>query len=283
MLQQQKNPLVKPYLKWAGGKRQLLPEIIRQLPDDISSYTYFEPFIGAGAVFFDIQPEKAVINDSNSQLMLTYRVIKDNIDELIHALQKHAKRTSKEYYYEIRAQDRNTDLFRQLSDIEKAARVIFLNKTCYNGLYRVNARGFFNVPYGSYVHPAICEEPVLRAIHDYFSKSKITIMNGDFTLPLKAADTSTFVYFDPPYHSPDNMSFTGYQSGGFNENDQIHLADTYDKLSKAGVKCLLSNSDTEFIRSLYKNYNIISVKAKRAINSNAAGRGKVNEVLVKNW
>lgn len=283
MSKAQKNPLVKPYLKWAGGKRQLLPEIRQQLPEKLSSYTYFEPFIGAGAVFFDIQPNNATINDFNSQLILTYRVIKNNIDELIKALQKHASLNNEEYYYKVRSQDRNTEEFEQLSDVDKAARLIYLNKTCYNGLYRVNAQGLFNVPYGRYTHPAICEEAVLRAIHNYFEENNITILNSDFAIAVQAADRHSFIYFDPPYHSCDNTNFTGYQAGGFDENEQIRLRNTFAELTDRGVKCLLSNSDTEFIRGLYQGYSIISVQARRAINSNAAGRGDVNEVLVKNW
>jgi DNA adenine methylase len=141
------NSLVKPYLKWAGGKRQLLPEIKKHLPKNFNSCKYYEPFVGAGAVFFEKQPKKAVINDYNTQLMLTYRVIRDNIDDLIEALRVHGQNNNEEYYYEIRSKDRNVEAFNALSNTEKAARLIFLNKTCYNGLYRVNSQGLFNAPY----------------------------------------------------------------------------------------------------------------------------------------
>lgn len=280
-----KNPLIKPYLKWAGGKRQLLPEIIQHIPKKIDSHTYYEPFMGAGAVLFELQLKNAVINDFNTQLILTYSVIKENVEKLIKALNKHQVNNSEEYYYNIRSQDRQPEDFQKLSDIKKAARLIFLNKTCYNGLYRVNSQGLFNVPYGKYKNPAICEESALRAISNYLNTNKIEILNCDFAQVVQSANRHSFVYFDPPYHSPDNTNFTGYQANGFDQNEQIRLRDTYVDLTKKNVKCLLSNSDTEFIRDLYNDtrFVIITVQAKRAINSNSAGRGEVNEVLIKNW
>lgn len=246
------NPLVKPYLKWAGGKRQLLPDIRRHMPDNLSRYTYYEPFVGAGAVLFDLQAHNAIINDFNEQLILTYQAIRDNVDELIECLHTHVKQNSADYYYTIRAQDRNEEEFGRLTNIEKAARVIYLNKTCYNGLYRVNSQGLFNVPYGKYVHPAICEEAVLRAIHKYFHDNNVQILNGDFATAVQAATRNAFVYLDPPYHSPDNTNFTGYQAGGFGEPEQKRLRDVFALLSDTGAKCLLSNSDTPLIRKLYQ-------------------------------
>lgn len=279
------NPLVKPYLKWAGGKRQLLPDIKKNLPSRINEYKYYESFVGAGAVLFDLQPKRAVINDFNSQLILTYTVIRDHIDDLIEALRVHQNNNSAKYYYEVRAQDRDQNFFQSLSNVQKAARLIYLNKTCYNGLYRVNSQGLFNVPYGYYKNPAICEEITLRAVHQYLKNNEIEILNGDFATVTQDADHKSFVYFDPPYHSPDNTNFTGYQANGFSEDDQIRLRDVYLELTEKGVKCLLSNSDTDFIRELFndKRFKIIKVKAKRAINSNSAGRGEVDEVLIKNW
>jgi DNA adenine methylase len=280
------NPLVKPYLKWAGGKRQLLSEIKKYLPQKFNNYRYYEPFVGAGAVFFEKQPKKAVINDHNTQLILTYRIIRNNIQELIDALRVHSQNNSEEYFYEIRAKDRDTEIFDALSDIEKAARLIFLNKTCYNGLYRVNSQGLFNAPYGRYVNPAICDEPVLKAIHKYLSDNEeVEILDGDFATAVQTADEKAFVYFDPPYHSADNTNFTGYQADRFGTEEQTRLRDTYVELTGRGAKCLLSNSDTDFIRGLYADnrFEIITVTAKRAINSDAAGRGNVNEVLIKNW
>jgi DNA adenine methylase len=279
-----KNPLIKPYLKWAGGKRQLLPEIRKYLPADMRGITYYEPFAGAGAVFFDLQPPKAVINDYNAELMLSYRVIRDRVEDLIAALRVHQTQNNKTYYYNIRDMDRNPAAFERLPDIEKAARLIFLNKTCYNGLYRVNSRGLFNVPYGRHKNPAVCEEPVLRAVHAYLAACDIEIQTGDFEDSVKNTTANSFVYFDPPYHSPGKANFTAYQAGGFNDTEQIRLRDVFVSLTRRGVPCLLSNADTPFIRRLYeeKNLEIIRVSAKRAINSNAHGRNGINEVLIKN-
>ena len=281
----QNNPLVRPYLKWAGGKRQLLAEIKKHLPKGIGSYNYYEPFVGAGAVFFELQPGKAVINDFNEQLVLTYIAIKNRVEDLISLLINHQKNNCKEYYYEIRNLDRDETQFNKLTIVEKAARLIFLNKTCFNGLYRVNSRGFFNVPYGSYKNPAVFEENVLRQISNYLNSSEITILSKDFEDVALTANKRSFVYFDPPYHSPDKLNFTGYKVNGFDENDQERLRNVMAEMTNRGVKCLLSNSDTDYVRRLYshKMFEIIQVQAKRAINSDPFGRGAVNEVLIKNW
>jgi DNA adenine methylase len=282
-----KDPLVKPCLKWAGGKRQLLPEIRKYLPRDSKNLRYFEPFVGAGALFLDYQPLRAVINDNNEELMLTYEAIRDHVDDLIEALSEHGEHNGEEYYYRVREQDRNCEAFMTLTAIQRASRLIYLNKTCYNGLYRVNSQGMFNVPYGRYTNPTICDEPVLRAIHRYLNRegTEVDILRGDFAGAVTNAGRGSFIYFDPPYHSPDNTNFTGYRAGGFGENDQERLRDVFVTRTNAGAMCLLSNSDTPFIRELYKDerFDIISVKAKRAINSDSARRGEVDEVLIKNW
>ena len=279
------NPLIKPFLKWAGGKRQLLTEIKKLIPKDINNYTYFEPFAGAGAVLFDLQPQKAVINDLNEQLILTYNVIKKNIDELIALLKKFQIMNDEENFYIIRNMDREPDKFSGLSNAEKAARMIYLNKTCYNGLYRVNSQGFFNAPYGKYKNPSICDETALRQISAYLNSGKINITNCDFEKAVSSADKNSFVYFDPPYHSPLKTNFTWYQADGFSKTEQERLRNVIIKLTNLGVKCLLSNSDTDYIRDLYNHdfFEIIKVQAKRTINSDAAGRGAVSEVLIKNW
>ena len=279
------NPLIKPYLKWAGGKRQLLADIKKCLPKDINNYTYYEPFVGAGAVFFELQPKKAVINDINEQLFLTYNAIKENFDDLVLLLKNHQERNDKEYYYKIRNMDRDLIKFNKLTNTEKAARLIFLNKTCFNGLYRVNSQGLFNVPYGKNKNPAICEEIVLHQISNYLNSNEISILNNDFEYAVSTAGKRSFIYFDPPYHSPDKTSFTGYQVNGFNESEQERLRNVMLKMTSRGIKCLLSNSDTEYIRELYNHdfFEIIPVQAKRAINSDSTGRGIVNEVLIKNW
>jgi len=280
-----KNPLVKPYLKWAGGKRQLLAEIKKYLPKNLNNYTYYEPFVGAGAVFFELQPKKAVINDFNEQLILTYNVIKENVENLILLLKKYQKKNNEEYFYEIRNLDRDQPNFNKLTDIEKAARLIFLNKTCFNGLYRVNSQGLFNVPYGRYKNPIICEDIVLRQISAYLNSNEISILNNDFEHAVLTANKKSFIYFDPPYHSPDKTNFTGYQANGFDEDEQERLYNVMKKMTNRGIKCLLSNSDTKFIRKLYNHdiFDIISVQAKRIISSDSAGRGFVNELIIKNW
>ena len=279
------NPLVKPFLKWAGGKRQLLGDIKKLLPTDMDSYTYYEPFIGGGALFFELQPQTAIINDFNDQLILTFIAIKENPEELITLLNEYQKINNEESYYKIRNLDRDLTKFNALANTEKAARLIFLNKTCFNGLYRVNSQGFFNVPCGKYKNPSICDEVLLRQISYYLNSNQITIMNSDFEQAVSTADKKSFIYFDPPYHSPGKINFTEYQANGFGDHEQKRLRDVVVRMTNRGVKCLLSNADTDYIRELYNHdfFQVISVQAKRAINSDSAGRGNVNEVLIKNW
>jgi DNA adenine methylase len=279
------NSLIKPYLKWAGGKRQLLAEIKKHLPGDMQNYAYYEPFVGAGAVFFALQPKKAILNDCNAQLILTYTVLKEDVEGLINLLKQHKDKNDEAYFYAIRNLDREAKKFDALTNVEKAARLLFLNKTCYNGLYRVNSQGLFNVPYGRYKNPAICEEIVLRHISEYLNACEIVILNGDFEQAVSTADKNAFIYFDPPYHSPDKTNFTGYQADRFAEDEQERLRNVMITMTHRGTKCLLSNSDTKYIRSLYNYdfFDILSVQAKRPINSDSTGRGTVNEVLIKNW
>ncbi|MEI7024433.1 DNA adenine methylase [Paenibacillus sp. y28] len=271
--------LLQPFLKWAGGKRQLLPEIRKYVPQHYSAY--YEPFVGAGAVLFDLQPQKAVINDVNTELINTYKVIRDHVDELIADLKKH--QADKEYFYSIRDLDRQ-EQFKGLSHVEKSSRIIYLNKTCFNGLFRVNSRGQFNVPFGKYKNPQIVNEPVLRAVHDYLSTNDFTILNGDFEQAVSTAKAGDFVYFDPPYDPVSNTaSFTSYSLNGFGKKDQERLRDTFAELDRRGCKVLLSNSATDYIKDLYSSYTVRIVSASRNINSNAARRGKIEEVLVMNY
>jgi DNA adenine methylase len=276
------NQFIKPYLKWAGGKRQLLSEIKKYLPADMGGRLYYEPFVGAGALFFDLLPEKALINDINTQLIISYRAIKNDIEGLIQLLKEHQRENNRDYYYQQRNLDRDAS-FEGLGETEKAARLIFLNRTCYNGLYRVNSRGLFNVPYGRYKNPTICDDLVLRAISFYLNGGNISITNDDFEKALSTADSRSFVYFDPPYHSPGRTNFTGYRADGFGENEQERLRNVFREMTKRKAKCLLSNSDTGFVRSIYKDYEIIPVRAKRTINSDSSRRGLVGEVLIKNY
>lgn len=279
-MRKNKIQLAAPVLKWVGGKRQLMSEIQKVLPKTYT--TYYEPFIGGGAVLFELQPNKAVINDVNGELINLYNVIKDDVELLIEDLKKHEN--TSEYFYGIREQDRNRNEYEKLSKIEKASRVVYLNKTCFNGLFRVNKAGEFNSPFGKYKNPNIVDEVTLRAVSKYFNKADMKILNCDFEQSLRNIRKGSFVYLDPPYDPvSSSANFTGYDKGGFNRDEQIRLKKLCDKLDKKGVKFLLSNSATDFIKDLYKDYNIKIVKAKRAINSNGNSRGEVDEVLVRNY
>ena len=273
----------KPFVKWAGGKRQLLKQF-RDLglypPElfDPTTNTYYEPFVGGGAVFFDLLPERAELSDLNRELVITYNVIKNNIDELIFSLKQHIY--DKEYYLEVRAKDVN-----ELSDIEVASRFIFLNRTGFNGLYRVNKKGQFNVPFGRYSNPVICDEENLRRVSRELQN--VIIKHQDYTSVLKNAQKGDFIYFDPPYYPLNRTSsFTAYTSESFLEKEQTELRDTFVKLHKRGCYIMLSNSDTPFINDLYSEIDgatIHKITAGRAINSKGSGRGKITELLVTNY
>ena len=274
-----KNKLVAPVLKWVGGKRQLI-ETFKPLLPNISSYC--EPFAGGGALFFHLQPKVAYINDINADLMRVYDVIKKNVDELISELKQY--RNEQEFFYYIRGLDRDSEKYDSLSDIKKAARIIYLNKTCYNGLYRVNNAGEFNSPFGYYRNPNIVNEPVLRAVNKYFNSAEIYFSSVDYQEILSTIKKGTFVYLDPPYDPISATSnFTGYSRGGFSRDEQIRLCKCCDELNKRGVKFMLSNSQTPFIMNLYSKYNIKIIQAKRAINSDGNKRGDVNEIVVRNY
>lgn len=274
-----KNVLLQPFLKWAGGKRQLLPTISQYIPQKYN--VYHEPFVGAGAVLFALQPEKAIINDANSELINCYKVIRDACEELLQDLSKH--KNDSDYYYMIRDLDRSSE-YEKLSSVERASRIIFLNKTCYNGLFRVNSMGHFNVPFGKYKNPKFIDEEVLRDVSAYLNINKIGILNTDFEEAANRAEKGDFVYFDPPYDPvSETASFTGYYLNGFGKEEQKRLKDLFVTLDKKGCFVLLSNSATEFIYDLYSNYRIVTVSANRAINSKATGRGKIDEVLVMNY
>lgn len=277
------NVKPKPFVKWVGGKRQLLRQF-RELglypPDDFNPIinTYYEPFVGGGAVFFDLLPKNAELSDLNNELVTTYNVIKNNVDELIQSLQKHIY--DKEYYLEVRAKK-----IEDLSDVEIASRFIFLNRTGFNGLYRVNKSGQFNVPFGRYNNPVICDEDNLRRVSD--TLQDVTITHQDYKNVLKTAKSGDFIYLDPPYY-PINAtsSFTSYTAEGFLEKEQTELRDTFVKLHKKGCFVMLSNSDTLFINELYSELDGITINkitAGRAINSKGSGRGKITEVLVTNY
>ncbi|MDM8555661.1 DNA adenine methylase [Desulfococcaceae bacterium HSG7] len=274
------NQSVLPFVKWVGGKRQLLNEIEKHIPERFSRY--YEPFVGGGAVLFHIQPQNAVINDSNEELVNLYNVIKTTPEELIEDLKKH--RNEEKYFYKIRGTDREKEKYLKFSNIERASRIIFLNKTCYNGLFRVNSSGEFNTPFGRYKNPNIINEIKLRAVSSYLSKNNIRILNTDYDKSLLYIRKGAFVYFDPPYDPVSSSSnFTGYTKNGFDRAEQKRLKKVCDRLNDKKVKFLLSNSSTRFIRNLYKDYTILPIKAKRAINSKGNGRGSITEILVKNY
>jgi DNA adenine methylase len=266
-----------PFLKWAGGKSRLLQTFDRYFPASFNSTKnrYFESFIGGGAVFFHLSPHKAVISDLNPELINCYTVIKDNVEELIVALRKH--KNDKDHFYRVRALD--TD---KLTPVERAARLIFLNKTCFNGLYRVNSRGQFNVPFGRYTNPKICDELNLREVS--FALAGVDINCGPFEAILKRARKGDFIYLDPPYQPVSATSnFTGYTATCFGNSDQERLADVARILSKRGCLIMLSNSNADFVRDLYRDFRIETVHTSRAINCKADRRGRIAELLIMNY
>ena len=277
-----KNSPIAPVLKWVGGKRQLFETLKPLFPKKRSPYC--EPFFGGGAIFFKLQPATAYINDINEELMRVYEVIRDDVENLIEILS--AYKNDAETFYAVRDLDRDKENFSRLSDVERAARIIYLNKTCFNGLYRVNNAGEFNTPFGNYKNPNIVNAPTLLAVSKYLRSPKIILTHRDYAEVLKDIPKRTFVYLDPPYFPLSTTSnFTGYVKGGFGRDEQIRLRDCCNDLTERGIKFMLSNSDTEFIRELYSEsfYNIVQVKAKRFVNSVADKRGNVNEVVIRNY
>lgn len=272
-----KETCPRPFLKWAGGKNRLIPQYEGYFPQRF--HTYYEPFLGGGAVFFHLQPTKAILTDINAELITTYRCVRDHVEELIELLKEHKighNKYERDYYYDVRSYPERTDL-------KQAARFIYLNKTCFNGLYRVNSQGKFNVPLGRYKNPGICQEDVLRIASQALSQADI--QQADFTQVLKYATSSDdFVFFDPPYYPVSETSyFTAYSRNAFGKSQQVELRDVFVKLAERGVKVMLSNSDCEFIRKLYNSFNIHTISAARSINSNAQKRGKITEVLVTSY
>lgn len=276
-----RNEKLQPFTKWTGGKRQLLPEIDKMIPKTFNCY--YEPFVGGGAVLFHLQPTRAIINDYNEELINCYIQIKDNVYLLMEYLQKHEKNNSKEYYLNIRSLDRNNGL-KQISDIERAARIMYMLRVNFNGLYRVNSKNEFNVPYGKYKNPKILDESLLLSIHRYLNNNDIGLLSGDFETVVESAKEGDFVYFDPPYMPiSQTSSFTSYTNEGFTFEDQIRLRDTFVQLDKRGVKVLLSNSLTQEVLELYKNYNVRVINVKRMNGATTESRKKIQEILVSNY
>ncbi len=266
--------LPRPFLKWVGGKGQLISQYAPFLPATFS--TYYEPFLGGGAIFFHLLPRQAVLTDINPELVNVYCTVRDKVEAIIQHLEIHQLCHSQAYYYDLRANPGKTS-------IEKAARLIYLNKTCYNGLYRENSKGQFNVPMGRYKAPKICHPELLRSVSRVLKQTQIEVKPFDAVLNM-AQTNQDFVYFDPPYHPISLTSrFTEYNRYAFNEADQIRLRDTFAQLAARGVKVMLSNSDCPFIRELYQGFKIHTILAARSINSNAEKRGKITEVLVTSY
>lgn len=264
----------RPFLKWAGGKSKLIEQYTPYFPKDFK--TYYEPFLGGGAVFFHLQPKNAIISDINFELINTYCCVRDNLEQLIPLLEKHQQKHSKEYYYYVRSQLATTEL-------ERAARLIYLNKTCFNGLYRENSKGLFNVPIGKYKSPKVYNPDLLSSVSEALKSAQIEVRSFDAILDC-AKTAQDFVYFDPPYYplSPTS-NFTAYSHYSFNQNDQIKLRDTFAELAGRGVKVMLSNSDCSFIRKIYSKFKVYETSALRAINSDASKRGKISELLVTSY
>ena len=272
----------KPIVKWAGGKRQIIDKLIECLPRKYNNY--YEPFIGGAALLLELMPEKAVINDVNSELLSIYRCLQNDnyYAELIELLKEHELKHNEDYYYEIRNMDRDAN-FLNLSLPVRAARALYLNKSCFNGLYRVNAKGYFNVPSARKEKVNTFEEENIKAVHDYF-KNHVTILEGDFVKAVENATKGDLVYFDPPYDPIENKeSFTSYTKDDFGKDDQKRLADLFKELDKKGVYVMLSNHNTKFINELYSEYNIHVINARRMINADSKGRGNVEEVIITNY
>ena len=293
---------LKPFFKWAGGKGQLLPEIEKYYPFDNGEITkYAEPFVGGGAVLFDILSkydlEAVYISDINAELINTYRIIRDNIYELIEMLMvmqnKFVPMSSegrKAYYLDKRSRFNDLKVNGNANiNIEKAALMIFLNKTCFNGLFRVNKKGLFNVPMGAYKKPMICDEDNLRIVSQKLQN--VDIVCGDYKESADFIDDNTFVYFDPPYRPiTDTASFTAYTENLFNDEEQIELARFVDDMHRKGAKVVISNSDPknsntedDFFDNIYASHKIKRVEATRMINCNSEARGKIRELLISNF
>ena len=263
----------KPFIKWAGGKSQVLTHLYKHLPKKTFK-SYYEPFVGAGALFFSLRPQKAVLNDINGDLINTYRVVQNNVKGLIETLQ--AYENEKDFYYRIREISPM-----ELTPMEAAARFIYLNRTCFNGLYRVNSKNKFNVPFGNYKNPSICDVQNMtlaaKALKD------VELLSTDFIKALEDVSEGDFVYFDPPYVKLTETSFVGYSKKGFGIDDQERLLDIFKALSEKGVLCMLSNADVPWTREAYSDFETVSIKARRNINSNGKGRGHVGELIIKNY
>ena len=272
----------KPFVKWAGGKRSIIDKLTSLAPNEYK--TYYEPFVGGGAMLFELQPKKAVINDYNTELMNVYECIKDEnkFANMCNELNKHETNHSEEYYYQIRDLDRDKKKFEKLVDYKRAARTIYLNKACFNGLYRVNSKNEFNVPSGKKNKVNTYDGPNLGIIHCLLNFYDIKLLSIDFEESVKDAKKGDFIYFDPPYDS-DTSTFNSYTENGFGKEEQKRLADVFRDLDKRGCYVMLSNYNTKLVKELYKDYNFNYVSAQRNIGASSKNRGKVEEVIITNY
>jgi DNA adenine methylase len=269
-----------PFVKWLGGKRRVLNDLRKFFPTEFARY--YEPFLGGGSVLFDVNPHSALVSDSNAELINTYNVVQNNIEELIALLAIHEENNSKEYYLHIRALDRELTFHTDNSAVSRAARFIYLNKTGFNGLHRVNKKGQNNVPFGSYEKPLILDEQKLRFLNTWLTDKNISFTTADYTNILTNINTANnFIYLDPPYiPASATSSFVGYDSNGFTLKDQLELRQMFDALDDAGNFVMLSNSDTEITREVYKNIHMHEISVQRSVGSNSASRVKVGELIV---
>lgn len=277
------NQSPKPFVKWAGGKMQIVDLLKKFIPKEFN--TYYEPFIGGGALLFSLKPKNAVLNDNNKELISAYKCFMDNdlFLKLKKELKMHEENHSEDYFYKIRNMDKENK-FIDLPEYRKASRMIYLNKACFNGLYRVNKDGYFNVPSGKKIKVSTFDNENFNLIKDYIKNNNLKFLCGDFEIAVENATKGDFVYFDPPYDIlPDKNGFVSYGKDGFSKDEQIRLANVFKKLARKGVFVMLSNHNTQFINELYKGFNINIIKAKRMINSNASGRGFVEEVVITNY
>ena len=273
---------IRPFVKWAGGKTQLLPIIEQYIPKQYNKY--YEPFVGGGALLFKIQPKSFYINDLNEELINAYKCFctKKDFETLKQLLVEHEKNHSESYFYSVRNMDRDGSI-NKMSDVERAARTIYINKACFNGLYRVNSKGIFNVPSGKKKTVNTFDRTSFDNLFKFFNSRDTHITSIDFAKAVASASSGDFIYFDPPYDTLNENTFTTYIADGFGKDEQRRLAETYRDLDARGCKVMLSNHDTPFIRELYKGYKIVNVEAKRMINSNGSKRGNVKEVLIMNY
>lgn len=280
-LTQRSRSTLQPFTKWTGGKRQLLPIIKSLMPDNYNNY--FEPFVGGGALFFDLSPNKAVINDFNNELINCYQQIKKYPQKLIELLAKHQENNSKEYYLKLRSADRDNRIDK-MTNVERAARIMYMLRVDFNGLYRVNSKNQFNVPYGRYKNPKIVDSDLILSISQYLNSNNIKILTGDFEKAIQDVAVGDFVYFDPPYVPlSETSAFTSYTHEDFTYEDQVRLRDCFKKLDEKGAFLMLSNSSSPLVEELYKDFNIHKVEVTRTNGAKTSSRGRISEIIVTNY